>query len=103
VNQGSYDDYRRDYYEARQPQPEPEPYPMTWNRWHLRLDVMIGMLLASLTWLLLAALAGVGFYALAADSVKDSIEEVPVEITCPDGSVVTVDADTADPFQACPS
>lgn len=72
------------------------------SRWPLRIDVMIGVLLAGVVWVALAALAGVGFWLLAADSVEDINEDFTnVEVTCPDGSVVTVDAATADPFMAC--
>lgn len=66
------------------------------SRWPLRIDIMIGVLLAGLVWLLLSAIAGVGFWLLAADAVEDNLndEDVPTEdittdmsVTCPGGRI----------------
>lgn len=44
------------------------------SRWPLRIDIMVGVLLAGVVWVVLAALAGVALYALAADAVEDELE-----------------------------
>jgi hypothetical protein len=96
MNQGSYDSYRKQYDEAREPEPELEPYPMTWSRWHLRLDVMVGTLLAWLVILVVSAIGAVSFFLLAADSFEDQLEDTPTqdeldfEVFCPEGQTYDV-------------
>ena len=85
MNQASYEYDQGSYYDT------PEPYPMTWDRWRLRLDVMIGALLAALVLSVVSALAAVAFFALAANSLEDledmPTDDNPLNVTCPDGQV----------------